>query len=95
MDTGLRELEQYATALAQERAAWDAVRGSLPGSANFDQDRWQYWRKAVEEADRAAARARTTIEVVPPAAPRPFFFRRAWPQAVRLPPILGGAKRVG
>jgi hypothetical protein len=94
MHTGLSELEEYATALALERAAWDSVRGSLPGSAGFDQERWQCWRKAVEAADLAAARARATIALPKPAHRSPFF-AMAWPQAVRLPPILGGSKRAG
>lgn len=94
MTTGLSELEQYATAVALERAAWDEVRGKLPGSSSFDAERWQRWREAVEAADQAAAKARSTIEVAAPRRDMPFF-RKAWPQAVRLPPILGGAKRMG
>lgn len=93
MDTG--QLEEYAMALARERAAWEAVRGHLPGSLGFDQERWHSWRKAVDEADRAAATARTTIAVVPKPAHRPPLFGKGWPQAVRLPPILGGSKRAG
>lgn len=94
MTTRSSELEQYATALALERAAWDDVRGRLPGSSSFDAQRWQRWRAAVEAADQAAAKARTTIEVAAPRRHIPFF-RKTWPQAVRLPPILGGAKRTG
>lgn len=94
MQTRLSGLEEYATALALERAAWNAVRGSLPGSAGFDQERWQCWRKAVEAADQAAARARTTIALPQPAHRSPFF-AKAWHQAVHLPPILGGSKRAG
>lgn len=92
--TGLSQLEAYATALADERAAWDAVKGHLPGSSGFDQARWQRWRNAVDEADQAAARARTTIAVIQPARRSPFF-RRPWPGPVRLPSILGGTKRAG
>ncbi|NPC54098.1 hypothetical protein [Caenimonas soli] len=95
MDTGLTQLEDYATALARERAAWEAVRGKLPGSLAFDQERWQCWRRAVDEADKAAAKARTTIAVVTKPTQRPPLFGRGWPQAVRLPPILGGSKRAG
>lgn len=94
MHTGLSELEEYATALAQERAAWDAVRGSLPGSSGFNQELWQRWRKAVDQADQAAARAKTTIAVPAPTHHSPFF-GKAWPHAVHLPAILGGAKRAG
>jgi hypothetical protein len=96
MDT-VNQLEEYAMALARERAAWSAVRGNLPGSLGFDQERWQRWRSAVDEADLAAAKARTTIKIVQPAKPagRSPLFARAWPTAVRLPPILGGSKRVG
>ena len=94
MDT-VNQLEEYAMAVARERAAWNAVRGSLPGSLGFDQERWQHWRSAVDEADLAAAKARTTIKMVQPAKPasRLPLFARAWPTAVRLPPILGGSKR--
>ena len=94
MQTGLSELEEYATALALERAAWDAVRGSLPGSSGFDEARWQRWRKAVEQADQAAARARTTTIAVTQPPRRSPFFGKAWPRGVRLPPIFRG-KRAG
>jgi hypothetical protein len=93
MDTAPSQLEEYAMALARERAAWEALRGSLPGSPSYDQERWQNWRKAVDEADRAAARARTTIAVASPAH-HSLWFRKAGP-ATRLPAILGGSKRAG
>jgi hypothetical protein len=93
----VNRLEEYAMALARERAAWNAVRGHLPGTVGFDQERWQCWRSAMDEADRAAAKARTTIKIVQPskAASRSPLFARAWPSAVRLPRILGGSERVG
>ena len=51
---------------------------------------------AVDEADRAAVKARTAIKVVQPATPAGSpLFARAWPSAVRLPLILGGFKDVG
>jgi len=93
MDT-VNQLQEYAMAVAREKAAWNAVRGNLPGTQGFDQERWQCWRSAVDEADRAAMGARTTIKVVQPAKRSPLF-ARAWPTAVRLPLILGGSKRVG
>jgi hypothetical protein len=92
MDT-VNRLEEYATALARERAAWNAVRGNLPGSLGFDQERWRLWRSAMDEADLAAAKVRTPIKIAQPASRLPLF-ARAWPTAVRLPPILGGSKRV-
>jgi hypothetical protein len=96
MDT-VNRLEEYARAVARENAAWNAVRGNLPGTEGFDQERWQCWRSAVDEADRAAMKARTAIKVVQPAKParRTPSFARAWPAAVRLPLILGGSKDVG
>jgi hypothetical protein len=92
----VNRLEEYAMALAREKAAWNAVRGSLPGSPHFDQESWQCWRSAVDEADHAAARARTTIKTLQPAKPpgRPPLFAR-WPASVRLPLVLGGSKHVG
>ena len=96
MDT-VNQLEEYAMAVARERAAWNAVRASLPGTLGFDQERWQCWRSAVDEADRAAAKARTTMKIVQPPKPagRLPLFARPWPAAVRLPLFLGGSKRVG
>jgi hypothetical protein len=94
MDTVPSRLEEYAMALARERAAWEALRGSLPGSPGYDQERWQRWRMAVDEADRAAARARTTVAVTNQAHHSPWF-RKAWPAATRLPAIWGGSKRAG
>ena len=92
----VNRLEEYARAVALENAAWNAVRGNLPGTQGFDQERWQCWRSAVDEADRAAVKARTAIKVVPAApARRTPLFARAWPSAVRLPLILGGSKDVG
>lgn len=58
MPTGQSPLEEYAAALAFERAAWDAVRACLPGSSGFNQELWRQWRQAVDEADQAAARAK-------------------------------------
>lgn len=86
-------MEDYARAVALEKAAWEAVRHRLPGCAGFDQALWKRWRQAVDEADRAAAQARTLQ-----AAPRPPlpFLRRAFPPTVRQPAILnrgeGGKK---
>jgi hypothetical protein len=93
----VNQLEEYALALARERAAWNAVRGNLPGSLGFDQERWQCWRSAMDEADRAAAKARTNIKIVQTCKPasRSLLFKRPWPTAVGLLPILGGSKRVG
>jgi len=95
MDT-LNQLEEYAMALARERAAWSAVRGSLPGSLSFDHERWQHWRGAVDEADLAAIKAKTAAKIVQQAKPasRSRLFARSWPAAVRLLPLLRG-RRVG
>ena len=69
MPNGLSPLEEYAAALTFERAAWDAVRASLPGSSAFNQELWQRWRQAVDAADQAAERAKAAA--APPQARRP------------------------
>lgn len=45
-------VRQYEQALAQEKQAWSQV-NALPGRNGFDAQRWEYWRCAVEERDRA------------------------------------------
>lgn len=65
-------LEEYAAALAFERAAWNAVRARLPGSSGFDQELWQRWRQSVDDADHAAERAKlaaAALEAVKPRRP--------------------------
>ena len=78
-------MEDYARAVALEKAAWEAVRHRLPGCAAFDELLWRRWRQAVEDADQAAARAKTLLKTAPPTLPLP---RKALPQAIKLPPIL-------
>jgi hypothetical protein len=75
MPNGLSPLEEYAAALTFERAAWDAVRASLPGSSGFNQELWQRWRQAVDAADQAAERAKA-------AATPPQVRRRGWGRLV-------------
>jgi len=78
-------MEEYARAVALEKAAWEAVRHRLPGCAAFDETLWKRWRQAVDEADHAASRAKARLST----APKPLsLFLKALPQAVRLPPIL-------
>ena len=55
--------EELLAAIAAERAAWSAVKESLPGTPSHDAEAWQAWRAAVErcsrlrkEIDAAAAR---------------------------------------
>lgn len=78
-------MEDYARAVALEKAAWEAVRHCLPGCAAFDEALWKRWRQAVAEADDAAARAKTLLSAPPPPLKS---FRKALPKAIRLPPIL-------
>ena len=73
MPNGLSPLEEYAAALTFERAAWDAVRSSLPGSPAFNQELWQRWRQAVDAADQAAERAKAAA--APPKVRRPAWGR--------------------
>lgn len=73
MPNGLGPLEEYAAALTRERAAWDAVRASLPGSSGFNQELWQRWRQAMDAADQAAERAKAAA--APPQVPRPGWSR--------------------
>jgi hypothetical protein len=37
----------YVEALKAERAAWDQVRESLPGSPAFDSSKWSAWQAAI------------------------------------------------
>jgi hypothetical protein len=77
-------MEEYARAVALEKAAWEAVRHRLPGCAAFDETLWQRWRQAVDEADHAASRAKAQLSAVPTRLP---LFLKALPQAIRRPPI--------
>ena len=45
--------EQYQQAIEAERAAFDAMKGSLPGHAQIDVDKWQAWQAAVRSSDEA------------------------------------------
>jgi hypothetical protein len=91
MQTAAMAIKNYAAAVASERIAWDALRGRLPGSASYSEELWRNWRTAVDEADRAAARAKTLVPqraaptgssvigtVRPPAVQLPPIFIRLW-----------------
>ena len=79
-------MEEYARAVALEKAAWEAVRQRLPGCAAFDETLWKRWRQAVDDADQAAALAKTLLST---AAPTPLpLFRKTLQRAARLPPIV-------
>lgn len=39
--------EELTAAIAAERAAWEKVKGNLPGSPGFDPTLWHHWREAV------------------------------------------------
>lgn len=81
-------MEDYARAVARERAAWEAVRGRLPGSPQFNPELWSRWRVAVEDADHAAAQAkRATALSARRAAPPVPFSGRGRPEAVQIPSI--------
>ena len=91
MPSGPNAIEEYALAVSMEKEAWDAIRDRLPGSASFSPDLWQRWRSAVDDADRAASRAKECISL--PAAKTagaagPRFPGTGWPKAIQLPPIL-------
>lgn len=53
----------YVEALKAERAAWDLVKESLPGSPAFDSSKWSAWQAAIKvmshEIDESRPRART------------------------------------
>jgi hypothetical protein len=90
MQTQPGVMDEFAIAVASERAAWEAVRHRLPGTAGFSQELWKNWRASVEEADKAAERAKNRIAVQPkPLGPR-FMGSRWPPQAVRLSPVISG-----
>lgn len=84
MQTETSAINDYAAAVAFERAAWDAVRHRLPGSTGFDNALWLQWRLSVEQADRAAARARTPASTPPPKG----MIGWCRPKAIQLSPIL-------
>lgn len=45
--------EEYAAAMAAEKAAWDAVKDCLPGVSGFRPELWEAWRASVHRADAA------------------------------------------
>ena len=83
-------MEEYARAVALEKTAWEAVRHHLPGCAAYDDTLWKRWRQAVDESDRAAARAKELLSASPGQLPSSGKARLA---AVRLPPVV--THRVG
>ena len=48
--------EELAAAIAAERAAWEKVKGRLPGSPQYVEARWVTWQEAVQRC-RAARQA--------------------------------------
>jgi hypothetical protein len=54
--------ENYANAMAAERAAWEAVRDRLPGSDHYSHELWSTWRAAMQIAEVARRRM---IDVIP------------------------------
>lgn len=91
MQTGPSAIDDYANAVAFERAAWNAVRDHLPGSAKFDDALWKQWRKSVDDADLAAGRAR--IALTAPRARGPLAGILAKP--VKLSPIFSRLRPPG
>ena len=84
-------LGAYAAAVAKERAAWEAVRNTLPGSPGFDHELWRRWRCAVEESDEAAADAKAAVAKAPKERQTQSpFFGKPWPETVRLPSLRSG-----
>jgi hypothetical protein len=45
--------ELYQEAAEAERAAWEALRGALPGDPDFDQAQWDAWQLALRRTDKA------------------------------------------
>jgi CelD/BcsL family acetyltransferase involved in cellulose biosynthesis len=43
--------EEYAQAMAAERAAWEAVRDKLPGTPTYSPELWKKWREAATRSD--------------------------------------------
>lgn len=87
-------MDDYASAVASEQAAWAAVRHRLPGTANFNQDLWLRWRTCVEEADRAAGRANSRYGAPQAVAGAVGREPGRWPPAIRLPPIFSRRPKV-
>lgn len=85
-------MDEYASAVASERAAWEAVRNRLPGTAGYSQELWKRWRACVDNADRAADRAKRALTQPQPADARIAGTR--WVQAIRLPPIFSGRPKI-
>jgi hypothetical protein len=56
--------ENYANAMAAERAAWEAVKDRLPGSDGYSPELWRTWRAAMQIAEVARRRM---IDVIPEA----------------------------
>lgn len=44
--------EEYAAAMAAEKAAWEAVKDRLPGTPRYDLALWENWRQSIARADR-------------------------------------------
>ena len=63
-----QQLSDYAAAVAQERAAWNAVKDRLPGTPSHNEQLWRRWREAVANADVHARRIRrAALKSTPPA----------------------------
>jgi len=88
-------MEEYARALAQEKAAWEAVRNRLPGSADYSQDLWMRWRTAVDAADQAACRAKKSAALPPTRSPGSRSMRTLLAPGVAFPPSLSGGRGHG
>jgi hypothetical protein len=87
-------IDQYARAVNAERAAWEAVRHRLPGSATFSPALWAVWRAAVEESDYAARRAKSSNSKAAKAS-APSLTNKRWQHAVPLPGIFSRQQAPG
>lgn len=74
-------IARYLATLAAEREAWEAVKGCLPGSSDYDAVKWQAWRQAVRASDEArrAAPCLSGFTGGPPAGPPTAAARSDWP----------------
>lgn len=48
--------EQYANAVAAERAAWLAVQDRLPSTPTYSPELWEQWRQAAAQVDASRRR---------------------------------------
>lgn len=63
--------ERYARAMTAERDAWNEVKHTLPGSPDYDEDKWRRWRMALRAVAGALDDTRQARANQAPARDRP------------------------